>query len=108
MRYVPPTMEQPKKLAKSLKRSCFEISDIEIKLSRAQEIVATMYGWENWHAMHTAVSNGAPKPHRAFDEEAVAVRRFQYVRALAPAISVIDAEAAEIVDQLRPDTLKIR
>ena len=107
-KYVPPTMEQPKKVAKSLKRMCLEVSSIEIKLSRAQEIVAAMYGWKDWYAMHSTVTKGTQRPRRAQNEVAAAIRRLQYVRALAAAIGVRKTEAASIVDKLKPDTLRVQ
>ena len=96
------TTKRPKKIAKKLKRAA-NASGIQLRLSKAQQAVARMYGYAHWHELHSALGSHPPSPMDGdvADEEVTARRAYQS-NVLAAELAIDLDIAAAIVDAVPP------
>ncbi|MER8911444.1 glyoxalase superfamily protein [Mesorhizobium sp. M0854] len=53
------TTQRPKTVAKKLKKAAYA-AGIELKLGKAQNAVARMYGYAHWNELHSSVGSRTP------------------------------------------------
>jgi hypothetical protein len=96
------TATRPKKIAKRLKKTANE-RGIVLKLSKAQQSVARMYGYAHWHELHASLGRQTPSPLDGDISEAeVIARRAYQASTLAIELAVEIDIAVALVETVSP------
>ncbi len=100
-RFVCRSTERPKRKAKRLKRA-LQAAGYDVRLQKCFELVARMYGYANYHELHSTADGVTCSPDdEAVDEAEFSVRFWSQVEKLVE-IGVSPQDAEQIIDMVRP------
>jgi Glyoxalase superfamily protein len=101
-RFVCANDGRPKKKGKHLKMA-LAAAGYDISLARCYESIARMYGFRNWDELRASMGDGViPSPNDEKVEEELFSRRFWHQVEKLKEIGVSQADAEDIIDQVRP------
>lgn len=100
-RFVCRSTERSKRKAKRLKHE-LQSAGYDVRLQKCIELVARMYGYADYHELHSTVDGVTCSPDdEAVDEAKFSVRFWSQVEKLVE-IGVSPQDAEQIIDMVRP------